>query len=151
MEITVIELAFYALKEEAIRRHRLMWNWIADEAERTHKPVTKMDAFDHFGWDQNIRSKCWCCEYAHEEVLRRDLFGKMGMCEFCPLDWSQGNEDAVKARCVGYFDESMFFHIGPFEEWCLSSGLGDGKFYFDPERFISLARTIANLPEKKEK
>lgn len=44
MEITVIELAFYALKEEAIRRHRLMWNWIADEAERTHKPVTKMDA-----------------------------------------------------------------------------------------------------------
>lgn len=35
-------------REEAIRRHRLMWNWIANEAERTHKPVTKMDAFDHF-------------------------------------------------------------------------------------------------------
>ena len=138
-------------REEAIRRHRLMWNWIADEAEKTHKPVTKMDAFDHFGWDQNILSKCWCCEYTHEEVFRRrELFGKKKMCEFCPLDWSQGNEDAVKASCINYFDESMFSHMGLYEAWCLSSGFDNGKFYFDQERFISLAKTIANLPEKKE-
>lgn len=126
-------------REEAIRRHRLMWNWIADEAERTHKPVTKMDAFDHFGWDQNILSKCWCCEYTHEEVFRRELFGKKKICEFCPLDWSQGNEDAVKASCIVYY-----------EAWRLSSGLTNGKFYFDQERFISLAKTIANLPEKED-
>lgn len=138
-------------REEAIRRHRLMWNWIADEAERTHKPVTKMDAFDHFGWDQNILSKCWCCEYTHEEVFRRrELFGKKKLCEFCPLDWSQGNEDAVEASCIKYFDESMFSHMGLYEAWCLSSGFDNGKFYFDQERFISLAKTIANLPEKKE-
>ena len=138
-------------REEAIRRHRLMWNWIADEEEKTHKPVTKMDAFDHFGWDQNILSKCWCCEYTHEEVFRRrELFGKKKMCEFCPLDWSQGNEDAVKASCINYFDESMFSHMGLYEAWCLSSGFDNGKFYFDQERFISLAKTIANLPEKKE-
>ena len=137
-------------REEAIRRHRLMWNWIADEAEKTHKPVTKMDAFDHFGWDQNILSKCWCCEYTHEEVFRRrELFGKKKMCEFCPLDWSQGNEDAVKASCINYFDESMFSHMGLYEAWCLSSGFDNGKFYFDQERFISLAKTIANLPEKR--
>lgn len=138
-------------REEAIRRHRLMWNWIADEAERTHKPVTKMDAFDHFGWDQNILSKCWCCEYTHEEVFRRrELFGKKKLCEFCPLDWSQGNEDAVKASCINYFDESMFSHMGLYEAWCLSSGFDNGKFYFDQERFISLAKTIANLPEKED-
>lgn len=124
-------------REEAIRRHRLMQNWIADEAERTHKPVTKMDAFDHFGWDQNILSKCWCCEYTHEEVFRRrELFGKKKMCEFCPLDWSLGNEDPVKARCMGYIDGSFFLH--------------NGKFYFDQARFVKLAKTIANLPEKKE-
>ena len=138
-------------REEAIRRHRLMWNWIADEAEKMHKPVTKMDAFDHFGWDQNILSKCCCCEYTHEEVFRRrELFGKKKMCEFCPLDWSQGKEDAVKASCINYFDESMFSHMGLYEAWCLSSGFDNGKFYFDQERFISLAKTIANLPEKKE-
>lgn len=138
-------------REEAIRRHRLMWNWMADEAERTHKPVTKIDAFDHFGWDEKTLSRCWCCEYAYEEKLRRELFDKKTTCELCPLDWSQGNGDAIKSRCVGYFDEDIFFHIGLFEEWVNSWDLYNVIFYFDQERFVSLARTIANLPEKKEK
>ena len=38
-------------REEAIRRHRLMWNWIADETEKIGEPIDKSDAFKHFGWD----------------------------------------------------------------------------------------------------
>lgn len=138
-------------REEAICRHRLMWNWIADETEKTGEPINKSDAFKHFGWDgSKVLSSCWCCEYAYEERLRRKPFIKKTMCDLCPLDWSQGDGDVVKSRCVGYLDEHIFFHIGLFEEWMNSSGLCNVNFSFDQERFVSLARTIANLPEKKE-
>lgn len=33
-------------REETIRRHRLMWNWLADETEKTGETITKKDAFE---------------------------------------------------------------------------------------------------------
>lgn len=39
----------FLTKEECVRRHRLLWNYIADESERTGEMITKVDAFEHFG------------------------------------------------------------------------------------------------------
>lgn len=39
-------------KGEAIRRHRLMWNYIADESARTRTRINKVDALYHFGWEK---------------------------------------------------------------------------------------------------
>lgn len=83
-------------KEEAIRRHRLMWNYIADESARIRTRIGKEDALIHFGWDQNIRSKCWCCEYASRNYNT--------LCDHCPLDFAKGNANGVKYCATGYTD-----------------------------------------------
>lgn len=55
-------------KEEAIKKHREMWNWIADETERTNCCTSKFMYFE----SKNISSKeipyhyCYCCEYADQ-------------------------------------------------------------------------------------
>lgn len=66
-------------KEEAIKRHRMLWNWIADETLRQKRFVTKREAFAHFGWP-DILNHCWCCEYAAVS------------CRFCPINWGTGYE-----------------------------------------------------------
>lgn len=55
-------------KEEAIRRHRMMWEWIANETLRRHECVNKIDAFHHFGWfaEWPVEAWCWCCEYGEQ-------------------------------------------------------------------------------------
>lgn len=35
-------------REEAIRRHRTMWNWLADQAETTGKLHSKFNAMQEF-------------------------------------------------------------------------------------------------------
>ena len=35
-------------KEEAIRRHRMMWEWIADETLKRKECVTETEALDFF-------------------------------------------------------------------------------------------------------
>ena len=53
-------------REEAIRRHRLMWNWLADETEKIGELITKKDAFKHFGWDRSkVLASCWCAASGH--------------------------------------------------------------------------------------
>lgn len=70
-------------KEEAIRRHRMMWEWIGNETLRRRKRVERFEAFYHFGWkmpDYSERSilidpNCWACRYAK------------GNCYRCPIKW----------------------------------------------------------------
>lgn len=64
-------------KEEAIKRHRMLWNWIADETLRQKRFVTKWEAFAHFGWP-DILNHCWCCEYSGAG------------CNLCLVDWGTG-------------------------------------------------------------
>ena len=41
-------------KEEAIRRHRMMWEWIGYETLKRKECVDKRDAFKHFGWPYGV-------------------------------------------------------------------------------------------------
>ena len=120
-----------------------MWNWIADEAEKTHKPVTKMDAFDHFGWTRkDAIALCWCCEHAANLWAKDETDEEHSICDFCPLDWSNGKNEAIKANC-----SKISIHDG----WC--PGLYDlwyDSITTDFAKSSKLARIIANLAEKKE-
>ena len=63
-------------REEAIRRHRLMWNWIADETERTREVVTKRAAFKYFGWPyEEVYSSCWCCDWMKTLPYFCEIYG----------------------------------------------------------------------------
>lgn len=110
-------------KEEAIKRHRMMWNWIAYETLRQERFVTKQEALEHFGWDgTKMRSRCWCCTYAHEN----------GSCENCPIQWPG-------VRCTSSVEVE-----GLYDKWC------DMRWRFDHKKAADLAYQIANLPERED-
>lgn len=88
-------------KEEAISRHRLMWNYIADESVRARTRIDKDDALDHFGWKETPFNRCWCCEYADQTYKR---WCPHNLCAYCPLDFAKGNANGVKYCSTGYTD-----------------------------------------------
>lgn len=67
-------------KAEAIRNHRLMWNWIAQTSIQEQRCAMKWEAIVHFGWP-DILSNCWCCEYT--EAIAPDSW-----CGLCPVVWA---------------------------------------------------------------
>lgn len=130
-------------REEAIRRHRLMWNWLADESEKG-KLVRKKDAFKHFGWNiYDAISLCWCCEYAENLWQIDETDEEKHLCDFCPLDWSNGKNKAIKANCSTISIRNGCERSGLYRLWCCSITV-------DFVESSKLARIIANLPEKKE-
>lgn len=136
-------------REEAIRRHRLMWNWLADESEKG-KLVTKEDAFNHFGWDiHDVLSSCWCCEWTYIEWRRNKelCIDFRSRCCLCPLDWSNGNgkKEIVDADCAIIRIHDRWEYSGLYILWWSETFMKK-----DPTEASKLARIIANLPEKKE-
>lgn len=112
-------------REEAIRRHRTMWNWLADQAEETGNLFSKSDAFSALWPDEDYVpiSECWMCELA-------------GGCydgSTCALVWPNG-------RCAPYIGKGNEYL---FSDWLFAQCMGDTKEY------INLAREIANLPERE--
>lgn len=135
-------------REEAIRRHRLMWNWMADESEQKHFNM-KENAFKHFGWSiSEALSRCWCCEWVFNEWEHSKDFPnnrRFPCCDGCPLDWSNGQNEVVKADCEKIITRDGCTRPGLYKEWylenCVEKNLDESS---------KLARIIANLPEKKE-
>lgn len=129
-------------KEEAIRRHRLMWNYIADESARTRTRIDKRDALIHFGWEKMPFNLCWCCEYVSLNYYTL-------CCGHCPLDFAKGNANGVKYCSTGYTDANGTHQDGLYTKWNFIRWL-DSCDSEKLDEYINLAKRIANLPEKKE-
>ena len=113
-------------KEEAIKRHRMMWNWIAYETLKRERFVTKQEAIEHFGWcESKMRSRCWCCAYAYKD--------KDWGCNKCPIQWPGG-------RCYSFLN-GVF---GLYDDWC---AMKESPKY---KEAADLAYQIANLPERED-
>lgn len=122
-------------KEEAIKRHRQLWTYIADESEKTGKPVSKKQAFTYFGWSLWAKSLCWCCECCGYH------------CHLCPIEWP-GNDGCIWNPASPYHKlrvaENLYFAYA-------------SDAYRNPQKaeeclkdYIKYAREIANLPERKD-
>lgn len=110
-------------KEEAIKRHRMMWNWIAYETLKREEFVTKWEAIKHFGWVKSkMRSRCWCCTYAHKD----------GTCDKCPIQWPGG-------ICTNSIGVEGLYEAWSYARWCS-----------DHKKAADLAYQIANLPERED-
>lgn len=121
-------------KEEAIRRHRMMWEWIGDETLRTHKCVDKIDAFKHFGWlSEYVESWCWCCKYTCETDTS-------GGCNHCPIEWTSKTDHV---QCVR-FEKNEYVHNGLFSIWCRAAKNKDWRTAAYYALYISM------LPERKD-
>lgn len=116
-------------KKEAIRRHRLMWNWIAQMSIQEQRCVSEFEAFKHFGWSLDTRSLCWCCEYS----LMDGLFNST-RCSFCPIEWGK---EAFGRRIVCLDENSLFIN------WLVADQRNDYV------KFAKYAYQIAELPERR--
>ncbi len=113
-------------KQEAIAKHRKMWNWIADETERRKIAVGKemyFDAMNISGKDLPLHN-CYCCEY--------DSNNGEYDCNSCPIEWPGGSCSAG----------------GLYSQWL--DTFNYYSWYFDWITATSIARQIAELPEKED-
>lgn len=79
-------------KEEAIRLHRELWGWLADNPHQTKS--------DWVGWQKNggkynATGNCFACEYAERE-------NPGGDCLNCPFLWGTDESHAC------YYSESPY-------------------------------------------
>lgn len=67
-------------KEEAIRLHRELWGWLAEnpEAEKEDWPGWKKD----YGFDIGEQDYCFCCAYVEQKNV-------VSPCRYCPLKWGK--------------------------------------------------------------
>ena len=137
-------------REDAIRLHREMWNWIADENEEGNN-VEKWDFLIKEGFiksrdpeafipctDYEIDHDCFCCEYAKQKA-EEDGEEYDYRCQYCPLKWGNENKDLLY-MCCEYATEND--DEGLYCLWADEDIL--------PSKKAEYARQIANLPEREE-
>lgn len=79
-------------REEALRLHRQMWTdmqmELGDKPAFIDRFIFKMEWHKNHFPKENIDADCFLCEYARQ-------FGyRIGKCEYCPIDWSNGGKDS---------------------------------------------------------
>ena len=121
MTITIINS-----KEDAIKMHRIMWNWIALETRLRQKKVIELDFFNEYGITEIPIGRNYCCEF----TLRNS-----NKCDSCPINW---HSTAHGAMCVNG-DYTRLLMKGYYAQWT------QGK---DWELAAMIAEKIANLDEK---
>ena len=131
-------------KSQAIKEHRNMWNWIADQYDKDRNSrvsVLKEEYIkERLGGEQHIACNCFACDYAFNTMMTVRI-GRFKYeeerCRYCPFTWVSKEEDehSIKLRCC------------PCEN--------DGSPYLRVKRAINLkqksrsAKEIANLPERE--
>lgn len=73
-------------KQEAIEKHRKMWNWLADNPGKSKSDY--LEIYEPIVW---LLNDCYLCEYANDN------------CDDCPLQWPH-NECSTHEQ-NGLFDE----------------------------------------------
>ena len=105
-------------REEAIKKHRELWHWIADETRRNCRLVFKHENPDVA--KEKPYNDCWLCEYA---ICHKTT--NFNHCTRCPIDWG-----VMTCMRKG----------SPYRELTL------GNFLY--KEYANLADRIAELPEK---
>ena len=129
-------------KEQAIKEHRKMWNWIADQYKNGcikyiyEVEQRYIDECTNYSSDE-IESDSFCCEYSNQNDVSDS-------CDSCPLAW--GNV-AGYAYCLESYEinedgdgRGLYAKIAD-ETWDSSE--------IDFDKVYKLCKQIANLPERK--
>lgn len=112
-------------REEAIKKHRELWHWIADE-HRRRKSVSVQNFENPEVAEKAPKNDCWLCEYVKQ--LEKDSPGSGWSGCDCPIKWGENNEYCVS---IG----------SPYIEW-------NNRYGKNYEDLAKLADIIAELPEK---
>lgn len=85
-------------REEAIKKHRELWHWIAEEHRRRKSEIVHKEDNPDVAKERPLNS-CWLCEY---------VLSIGNHCKDCPINW--GGKICVRAR-------------SPYMEWVFGSHL----------------------------
>lgn len=131
-------------KKEAVRKHRMMWNWIADQYQygSTKSVVELKREFTRVN-DPGIEipSDCYCCMYAGEGGENQRQY----ICKSCPLEWP-ASKDTKKLMCCAS-THADGHKLGLYTYVAMHTPILPGCG--DPHKVATVARKIANLPERK--
>ena len=132
--LKAVEKKAILTRQEAIEKHRIMWNRIAEILELEPKETDEIEFLKPFVirelWGYNIsypNMGCFCCEY---------VSGMEEGCSHCPLEW--GTVSCVSSESELYSESALYSRI--------ASELHDNNF----ESAAEIAREIANLPERQQ-
>ena len=120
-------------KQQAIKEHRKMWLWIAEQTEKQEKVVGKDEYLDLYYPNADIECNCFCCEYDKQQnaELTHDCFN-------CPIDWDSERYECMCNDKTDLGDDNLF------ALWIRTCWLENWK------EAAKLARQIAELPEIEE-
>lgn len=134
-------------REQAITEHRKMWLWISRQIMRDYvkdKQVRTIYGYKSFYMNRNftdeqVASKCFCCEYAYQTS---------GCYRSCPLWW---NDEHTAFTCDGIFEHGYYDVITDIIRESYSV---EGHAFITLEEAKKAARMaykIAMLDEKESK
>lgn len=132
----------FLTKEECVRRHRLLWNYVADQflEQENASSDYKRRAFEHFGWSVpigSIFSYCWGCYYNCMKRLemvddpKHIKESKVNTCPYCLFNWTSDENNCCFANNT-LFDR--FLNSMVANKW---------------ENAARIAREIANMPVRE--
>jgi len=111
-------------KEEAIKRHRELWAWLAENPMK--------DKLDWPGWKRYdvALNDCFLCEYALKSP--KNDFNGLSICDYCPVVFE---ENKYPKGTIGY---------------CLGGLFSRWDRAIEPKERSRIASLIRDLPEKVE-
>lgn len=138
-------------KEDYIKMHREMWNWIADNIKDLIMNKHVKDILEakelfiqNYLIGTDIRFNCFCCEYAIIESQDEYYY-----CNYCPLNW---NSKRYEFMCE--HNDSANWYKANRLSIALYSKVHNGQSDCDKEyiantfdKVITICRNIASLEE----
>lgn len=133
-------------KEQAIKGHRELWNWIAEQKENGNNSsvfhLKEKWCYEHCFKDEEIDllNYCFCCEYNRMKCKENGISYR-DTCKYCPLIW--GTEESTEA----YYCENGISKQG--YNGTYNTGLWQiAQDCIDNKQCAELCRMIANLEVK---
>lgn len=135
-------------KEEAIKNHRAMWNWIADQYEKgSNRSVRflKREYIDTMDSNRDERIKlhasCYCCYYAGINNIVGAGNKYMFNCDQCPVVWPSYAEEGM---CCEGTSRTIGMGLYKLIEKCTASYKVADEIR---DILVKLCRLVADLPE----
>lgn len=128
-------------RDEAIKKHRGMWNWIAERIRESERVWDVDNLKQEYVKQHNecVMHNCYLCQYCIDKVAE-DRWDER--CKYCPLDWeSSGDEDGLyqclddcecEGKSSGYYSIARITRI-----------TGNWEYQYE------LCKKIANLKERE--
>lgn len=132
-------------REQAIKEHRKMWNWMADSYEQGNTwniTKAKQAYFEENELESLETGHCFLCEYAFEKYMEEGYLGVR--CDYCPLSFKQNISDLDSESCCS--SQGSLYDMA--YDFSCSQILKQQESF--RKALAGLCRTIANLDERTE-